>query len=99
MKWRVTPQADRDIKRLSPQHRAMFRASIPEFSAGCDRYLQTGVASWHPSLRVTSMVNRDEWEMTWNFQRPAGRATFVFVEIDGEVWVEWRRVGLHEVCD
>jgi hypothetical protein len=39
------------------------------------------------------------WEMTWNFARPDGRATFEFIEIDGERAVRWRRIGGHDIYD
>ncbi len=35
--------------------------------------------------------------MTWSFAGPDGRATFEFVEIEGEMGVRWRRVGNHSI--
>jgi len=35
--------------------------------------------------------------MTWSKSRPDGRATWEWIEIDGERAVRWRRVGGHDV--
>ena len=35
--------------------------------------------------------------MTWSFAEPDGRATFEFVEIEGELAIRWRRIGTHEI--
>jgi len=35
--------------------------------------------------------------MTWSFSGPDGRATFEWIEIDGEPAIFWRRVGGHEI--
>ena len=35
--------------------------------------------------------------MTWSFAGPDGRATFEFVQIDGSLGVQWRRIGGHSV--
>ncbi|MFO7531790.1 MAG: hypothetical protein R6W93_04960 [Candidatus Limnocylindrales bacterium] len=37
------------------------------------------------------------WEMTWSFAGPDGRATFEWIEIDGERAIRWRRIGGHEI--
>ena len=49
-------------------------------------------------LRVKPVVGaRGIWEMTWSFAGPDGRATFEWVEIDGEPAVRWRRIGGHAI--
>jgi hypothetical protein len=35
--------------------------------------------------------------MTWSFSGPDGRATFEYVEVDGEPAIRWRRIGGHDV--
>jgi hypothetical protein len=35
--------------------------------------------------------------MTWSMGEPDGRATWEWVEIDGQPAVRWRRVGTHEI--
>jgi hypothetical protein len=37
------------------------------------------------------------WELTWSFASPDGRATFEFVNREGEVRVLWRRIGDHSI--
>jgi len=39
------------------------------------------------------------WEMTWSFSSPDGRATFEFIDRDGEPSVLWRRIGTHKIFD
>ena len=36
-------------------------------------------------------------EATWSFSGPDGRATFEYVEIDGELGIRWRRLGNHAI--
>ncbi len=50
---------------------------------------------------VTARGNAREpnWEMTWSFAGPDGRATFEWITIDGEQAVRWRRVGGHEILN
>jgi hypothetical protein len=36
-------------------------------------------------------------EMTWSFAGPDGRATFQFINVQGEVRILWRRIGGHEI--
>jgi hypothetical protein len=41
------------------------------------------------------------WEMTWSFSGPDGRATWEWVNVDGEEGaqpaVRWRRIGDHRI--
>jgi len=37
------------------------------------------------------------WEVTWSFSGPDGRATFQYVEIEGEKAIRWRRIGGHDI--
>jgi len=37
------------------------------------------------------------WEVTWSFSGPDGRATFEYVDVDGELAIRWRRIGGHEI--
>lgn len=55
---------------------------------------------WPAALRIKRVQGTsDIWEMTWSHSGPDGRATFQFVEIEGEVGVRWRRMGDHGVFD
>jgi hypothetical protein len=47
-------------------------------------------------LRVKDVEGaRGIWEMTWSFSGPDGRATFEWVQVEGERAIRWRRVGGH----
>lgn len=35
--------------------------------------------------------------MTWSFSGPDGRATFEWIQIDGERAIRWRRGGGHNI--
>lgn len=37
------------------------------------------------------------WEMTWSMKRPDGRATWEWVQLDGEAAIRWRRIGDHSI--
>jgi hypothetical protein len=37
------------------------------------------------------------YEMTWSLKGPDGRATFEFVNIDGDPRIRWRRIGDHSI--
>jgi hypothetical protein len=97
VKWRTTPQFDADWGDLPVEHRRVFKALVPDFSAACDSYVQRrGAYRWPAKLRVSPMKSAPGvWEMTWSFAGPDGRATFEFVDGEGEVFVRWRRIGDH----
>lgn len=99
MRFATTPQFTNDFKKLRAEHRAQFKACVPDFNVGCERYLETGlVRSWKSSLRVTRMTGTDGvWEMTWSFSGPDGRATFQFIDDPDGMVVLWRRVGSHRI--
>ena len=99
MKFETTPQFLNDLRRLRREHRSLFNSRIADFNMGCERYLQTRlVRSWRSSLRVARMTGTEQvWEMTWSFRGPDGRATFQFVERDGDTVVLWRRIGTHQI--
>jgi hypothetical protein len=62
-------------------------------SSGSTDYLK-----WPASLRIKRVqAAPGVWEMTWSFAGPDGRATFEYIEIDGEVAIRWRRIGGHEI--
>ncbi len=37
------------------------------------------------------------YEMTWSYSGPDGRATFEYVNIEGDPGIRWRRIGDHGV--
>ena len=99
MKFEITPAFEGDWRRLSGVERALFRAIVrDEFHPACERRRIDPAAPWPRSLRVRDVEGAPGiWEMTWSFAGPDGRATFEWVEIDGEAGVRWRRIGGHAI--
>lgn len=87
-----------DYTRLSKQEQALLRQALKTFVAACERYAADPVLPWPTSLRVKDITNAPGiLEMSWNFSGPAGRATFEWVRIDGQLAVRWRRIGGHAI--
>lgn len=99
MKFQTLPRFDNEFRSLPPLHKNMFKDLMASFSTACDSYIANPETFiWPGSLRVRRMTStKGIWEMTWSFNGPDGRATFEFVDIDGETGVRWRRVGHHEI--
>jgi hypothetical protein len=99
VKFQVTPAFEGDWARLSEPERATFRAVVrDEFHPACERRRDDPAAPWPKALRVRRVEGAPGiWEMTWSFAGPDGRATFEWVEIEGEPGVRWRRIGGHSI--
>lgn len=99
MKFERTPRFDSDYVNLPREHQQLFRASVPDFHATAEEYVaSSGRAPWPKSLRVRRMAGAPGiWEMAWSFSSPDGRATFEFVDRDGDIRVLWRRIGDHSI--
>ena len=99
MKFEVTPAFEGDWGRLSGPERATFREVVTErFHPACERRRADPTAAWPTSLRVKDVEGAPGvWEMTWSFAGPDGRATFEWIEIDGEPAIRWRRIGGHAI--
>jgi hypothetical protein len=99
VKWQTTPAFDADLRRLSADELTLFRKVVREqFAAAAERIAADPAARWPARLRVRHVEGaRGIWEMTWSFSGPDGRATFEWVEIEGERAVRWRRVGRHGI--
>lgn len=97
MKFEVTRAFEGDWARLSGSERATFREVVTErFHPACERRRADPTSAWPTSLRVKDIEGAPSvWEMTWRFGGPDGRATFEWIEIDGEPAIRWRRVGGH----
>jgi hypothetical protein len=88
--------ADRD--RLGADELEIVRQKLPDFVAACDRFAADPSARWPASLRVRDVENAPGiFELTFNFAGPDIRATFEWIEIDGERAVRWRRIGGHRI--
>ena len=98
MKFVVLDAFRADYKRLSRTDRATFKKALREFVASCDRYALDSSTAWPASLRVKDVESAPGiWEMTWSFRGPDGRATFEWIQVDGELAVRWRRIGDHRI--
>ena len=93
MKFEVTDAFRGDRKRLSEGERRLVGEVIPTFVAACDRYAADPNTAWPASLRVKDVEGAPGvLEMTWSFSGPDGRATFEWVQMDGQLAVRWRRI-------
>jgi hypothetical protein len=98
MKYVVTASFKADYQRLSATERTLFKQVLPAFVAACDRYATTPVTPWPTSLRVKPVERAPGiFEMTWSFSGPDGRATFEWIQLDGELALRWRRIGTHRI--
>lgn len=99
MKWRAAPAFEADVRRLSAQELQLFRTVVRgQFAPAADRLVADSGAAWPKKLRVRRVAGAPGvWEMTWSFSGPDGRATFEWIELDGEPGIRWRRVGGHEI--
>lgn len=96
MKYEVSPRFDREYGALPDEHKSLVRAAIPVFNEAAERFGPDRDAAW--PLRVSPMKGHDRvWEMSWNFRRPDGRATFEWIKVDGEWAIRWRRIGSHAI--
>lgn len=99
MKFETTPAFLGDWGRLREAERTAFRAVVRDvFHPACERRRVDPGAAWPKRLRVRDLEGAQGIrEMTWSFAGPDGRATFEWVEIDGEPRVRWRRIGGHSI--
>lgn len=98
MKYVVLDSFKADYKRRSPSEQVLFRAALRVFVDAGDRYAVDPASAWPTSLRVKGVENAPGvLEMTWNFSGPDGRATFAWIQVEGQLVVCWRRVGGHGI--
>jgi hypothetical protein len=99
VKFEISQAFEGDWGRLSEAERAHFVAVVRnEFHPACQRRVANPAAPWPRKLRVRNVEGAaGVWEMTWSFAGPDGRATFEWVEIDGEPGIRWRRIGGHTI--
>jgi hypothetical protein len=100
VKFETAPAFVRDLRRLTREELELFKKVVrEEFVPAAERVAATRSRRWPKGLRVGSVKGARIWEMTWSFAGPDGRATFEWVEIDGEPAIRWRRVGGHEIFE
>lgn len=98
MKFERTDSFKGDWARLSDSERVLFRAAIPRFHTAAGPAPTGDRSAWPKALRIKAVASAPGvWEMTWSFSGPDGRATFEWIEIDGEPAIRWRRIGGHDV--
>lgn len=98
MKFERTASFKRDFKNLPDDHKKQFREAARAFHDGAVRAASGESGPWPNSMRVKGVQGAPGiWEMTWSRSDPDGRATWEWVEIDGEPGIRWRRVGNHSI--
>ena len=98
MKYVIADSFRGDYQRLSVAERERFRQALGTFVPACDRFAADPSVAWPSSLRVKDVKSAPGvWEMTWSFAGPDGRATFEWIEIDGQPAIRWRRIGGHRI--
>lgn len=99
MKFEQTPRFAHDYWALPHSHRELARRVITKvFQSAAERAAAGEANPWPSGLRVKKVQGRrGVWEMTWSMDRPDGRATWEWTEIDGEPAVRWRRIGTHRI--
>ncbi len=99
MKYERTEHFKRDHHRLGPTEQEEFKRIIrDEFVPAVEQYVSEPGSPPASRLRIKGVKGaRGVWEMTWSFTDPDGRATFEWVQIDGEPAIRWRRVGSHSI--
>ena len=100
MKYQRSEQFRREFAQLSEREQRLFVAAVRAINEAWARHQGPGLPRWPAALRMRPMVGHPGiWEMTWSFAGPDGRATFEFVEVDGEPASRWRRVGGRAIFD
>lgn len=100
MKFETTAKFDSDYANLKEEHRRLVREALPAFLTAAEDHVANPGRGWPAALRVKPMAHHPSvWEMTWHFKSPDGRATFEWIEIDGEPAVRRRRIGDHSIFE
>ena len=99
MRFQRAAAFEADFRRLPKRDQARFRkVAIEEFSPACDAFRADPSIGFPDRLRVKPIVGaRGLFEMTWSFSGPDGRATFEWIDLDGEAAIRWRRIGSHKI--
>lgn len=99
MRYERTESFKRDYRRLAdPEQREFRRVVMEDFAPALERRVDDPGHPWPGALRVKDVEGAPGvWEMTWSFTNPDGRATWKWIEIEGETAIRWRRVGSHAI--
>jgi len=76
-----------------------FRSkAFPQFHEAAERAAAGVDSPWPKGLRVKRVKGtKSIWEMSWSMSDPDGRATWEWVDIEGEPGIRWRRIGTHAI--
>jgi hypothetical protein len=99
MRYQRAAAFEADFRRLPKREQARFRkVAIEDFSPACDTFRADPSLGFPDRLRVKPVVGAPGlFEMTWSFSGPGGRATFEWIDLDGEPAIRWRRIGGHRI--
>ncbi len=99
MRYETTPSFVADYRRLNKREQATFRRVVLEdFNPACDAFRGSPSTPFPDRVRVKPISSAPGiFEMTWSFAGPDGRATFEWIDVDGQPVVRWRRIGGHRI--
>jgi hypothetical protein len=99
MRYETTPAFEGDYRRLTKRERQTFQRVVKEdFNPACDAFRAEPSVPFPDRLRVKAIVSAPGlFEITWSFSGPDGRATFEWIDLDGQPAVRWRRIGGHRI--
>jgi len=87
-----------EFQRLSRQEQRLFLDAVRLINDAYEARGASPLPAWPASLRIGQLGGHPGiHELTWSFAGPDGRATFEFVEVEGEVAIRWRRIGHHDI--
>jgi len=98
VKYETTLAFDGDVRRLhkSGDYEKFREVLRDKFIPAAERQIENPGKPWPGRLRVKGVRNAQGiLELTWEVRD--GRATFEWVEIDGEAGIRWRRAGDHSI--
>lgn len=101
MRYEVTAAFEAEFRRMPKRDQKRFhKIVVDDFSPACDAFRAEPSLGFPDRLRVKPVVGaRGLFEMTWSFTGPDGRATFEWIDLDGEPAIRWRRIGNHRILD
>jgi hypothetical protein len=100
VKYRRSPQFNRDWRALSADERAKVRRWLAEVMLpATEARAQSGPQYvWPASLRFEQLGGTNGiFAVTWSFAGPDGRATFHFEQTEDGLCLVWRRIGHHGI--
>ena len=99
MRFETTPAFEADLRRLAPAHHSLFiQVARDRFVPAAESVAEKPGSKWPQGLRVKPLREAPGvWELTSVFSGLDGRATFEWIQLEGEPAIRWRRVGSHAI--